>query len=104
MKFELVDFYYIEPENRKVKFKDNIGTVHIYAIEAKLDIRGIHVQKCGRKIYFKFPYYQAIDPETGKRIFYPHLNFIDQNDKDELNRFLNVDVKNIINEKLALRE
>ena len=104
MKFEFIDFYYIDPKDRKAKFKHNVGSIHIYAVDLRLDIRGIHVHQFGKKIFFKFPYFQAFDAEAGKKVFFPHLNFIDDQVKKDLSAFLNSTVKNEVRKKLALRE
>lgn len=62
MKFELVEFYPISDK----KHKKTVGTVHIYAIDCQLDIRGILVSTSGKAMFFHLPHYTTKDQETGE--------------------------------------
>lgn len=96
MKFELVEFY---PEQHK-KFKDTVGTVHIYAIDCQLDIRGILVTKRGKAMYFTLPHFKAKDQETGEIVRYPHIRWTNQDTHKEMLDFLHREVKPLVLETL----
>lgn len=85
MKFELVDFY---PQGLPEKRKDFIGTVHIYAIDYDLDIRGILVTRRGKKLFFTFPHFRTIDRETNLPVKYPHIHFTNPEKQKEMMDFL----------------
>lgn len=88
MKFELVDFYPIKNnKNKKI-----LGTVHIYAIDCELDIRGILVFLHCKKIFFKFPYFKAYDQETNEEIKYPHIIWTNNSTQKEMMDFLKNEV------------
>ncbi len=89
MKFEFVEFYPAPSYNIK---KDVVGTVHIYAIDCQMDIRGIVVIKRGKHLYFKFPHFHGEDPETKKRTIYPYIRFTDEKTHQELLDFLHTKV------------
>ncbi len=97
MKFELVDFYpATEP-----RFKKNaVGTVHIYAIDCQLDIRGILVTKHGKGLFFNFPHFRAVDSETKQEVRYPLLGWTNESTQKEMMDFLHKEVKPIILEKM----
>ena len=96
MKFELVEYY---PINNK-QFPRTLGTVHIYAIDCELDIRGIIVTKQGKGIYFNLPHYNAKDQETGENVRYPHIRWTNQKTQEEMLDFLHREVKPIVLESL----
>ena len=83
MKFELVEFY--QTKNTKKA----IGTIHIYLIDIKLDIRGILVLKKEDKIFFSFPHFKAIDSDTKKMVSYPFIRFNDNTQKQMMDFLLN---------------
>jgi hypothetical protein len=97
MKFELVEFYpATEP-----KFKKNfVGTVHIYAIDCELDIRGILVTKNGKSMFFNFPHFKALDSETGLEARYPLIRWTNEATHKGMMDFLHKEVKPIILEKI----
>lgn len=71
MKFEFVEFYPVKDK----KLKKLVGTVHIYAIDCELDIRGIRVFKHGNGIHFNFPHFKAVDSETNEEVTYPFIRW-----------------------------
>lgn len=93
MKFELVDFYPVDEKNR-VNFKNNfLGTVHIYAIDCRLDLRGIKVLKQGRNLFFSIPHMFGFDHETGAKVTYPVFRWEDEQDHKDMMAFLHEEVK-----------
>lgn len=100
MKFELVEFY---PINNK-KFKNTVGTVHIYAIDCELDIRGILVSVRGKAVFFHLPHYIGKDEETGENVRYPHIRWTNQKTHEEMLDFLHREVKPLVLESLKSRE
>lgn len=95
MKIEFVEFYPSQNvlEN-KVSNKNNfLGTVHIYLIDEEMDIRGISVFKTGASLYFGFPYFNGIDPETKEKTRYPHVRFVNEKKQKEMITFLMDEVK-----------
>jgi hypothetical protein len=100
MKFEFVEFYPIKkPRNNQVK-----GTVHIYAIDCDLDIRGIAVHVHGKAMYFNFPHYSAIDEETGNVVRYPHIRWTNEEKHQSMMDFLHKEVKPKVWESLKKQE
>lgn len=100
MKFEFVEFYPIKNnKNRRA-----LGTVHIYAIDCGLDIRGILATKQGKGIYFNFPHYNAKDQETGEDVRYPHIRWTNEKTNQEMWDFLRNEVRPIILENLRKNE
>lgn len=91
MKFELVEFY---PEKKALRGKRVcLGTVHIYAIDCELDLRGIAVSKHGKGMFFNFPHYSAIDSESGEKVRYPIVRWTNQKTHEEMMNFLHKEVK-----------
>lgn len=101
MKFEFVEFY---PVNKKFQGKNKkaVGTVHIYAIEAEMDIRGIRVSKNGKAIFFLLPHTTTLD-EAGNEVKYPFLRFTNPKIHQEMMDFLHSEVKPKIYEKLKTK-
>ncbi len=89
MKFELVDFYPMKND----KFKQTVGTIHLYIIDCELDIRGILVNVRGKSMGFKFPYFKTQDLETGQIIKYPHINWTNEKTQKQMMEFLHQKVK-----------
>jgi len=93
----MVEFY---PQKNK-KNKHMVGTIHIYCIDCELDIRGISINKHGKKnIYFNMPHYTAIDEETGENVKYPHIRWTNEKTHNEMLDFLYKQVKPIILKRL----
>lgn len=99
MKFELVEFYAIDNK----EFPKTLGTVHIYAIDCELDIRGILVTKQAKGIYFNLPHYNAKDQETGENVRYPHIRWTNQKTHEEMLNFLHREVKPLVLKNLKAR-
>lgn len=75
MKIEIVEFYPYQTENGPQIHK---GTLHIYLIDWKLDLRGIQVQKLNNQWRFYLPVGFGIDHETKQKVRYPILSFTDR--------------------------
>ena len=108
MKFELVDFYPADEINKRKNF---VGTVHIYAIDCQLDIRGILVTTHGKGMFFNLPHFKAIDKETKSVVRYPLIRWTNEATHKEMMNFLHQQVKteiwnrlNILNSKVKLHE
>lgn len=101
MKFEFVEFYPISKEF-KAKNRKAIGTVHIYAIEPEMDIRGIRVAKNGKALFFLLPHTTTTD-EEGNEVKYPFLRFTNQKTHQEMMDFLHSEVKPKIIERLRAK-
>ena len=100
MDFEFVEFYPVN-EQDKGKISDKIvGTVHIYCIDCKLDIRGIQVSFFNRGVYFNIPRYPGYD-ENGKKIRYPLISWTNQEDNKSMLNFLHNEVKPIIKKRMG---
>ncbi len=91
MKFEFVEFYPIS-KHQKLKNRKAIGTVHIYAIEPEMDIRGIRISKAGKSIFFVLPHTTTLD-EEGNTVKYPFIRFTNPKSHKELMDFLHEEVK-----------
>lgn len=98
MKFELVEFY---PATEPKK-KNFLGTVHIYAIDCELDIRGILVTKHGRGMFFNFPHFRAKDEETKGWVRYPLIRWTNDATHKEMMDFLHEQVKPEIKKRLGI--
>lgn len=96
MKFEMVEFYRTDLK----KNKNILGTVHIYAIDCELDIRGIRVWRQGKGMWFNFPHLRALDNETGKEVMYPLIRWTNEATHKEMMDFLHNEVKPKIREIL----
>jgi hypothetical protein len=90
MKFELVDFYPADEFNKRKNF---VGTVHIYAIDCQLDIRGILVTTQGKGMFFNLPHFKAIDRETKTVVRYPLIRWTNDATHKEMMDFLHQKVK-----------
>jgi len=98
MRFEFVDFY---PLTSK-RHKNVVGTIHIYAIDCELDIRGIVVVVNGNSIFFNLPHYRAVDEQTKALVRYPHIRWTNQATHKEMMDFLHQTVKPEIRKRLNL--
>ena len=104
MKFEFIEFYEATEETKAKKGKKCLGTVHIYAIDCELDIRGINVTKNGKAIFFHIPHFNDIDKDTGQRVRYPLIRFTNQQTHQEMMDFLNKNVKKEIKKRLNIQD
>ena len=93
MKFELVGHYPLTDKNRGSLKENQLGTVHIYIVDYKIDIRGIRVHKAGKGIFFNFPHITSKDPDTGEGVKYPVFRLSDEKEHKELMDFLHQKVK-----------
>ena len=100
MKFELVEFYPV----KKSKHKNMVGTVHIYAIDCELDIRGIAVNWNGKSMFFYLPHYKAVDSETGDLVSYPHIRWTNEATHKEMMNFLHQEVRPEIMKRLNIKK
>lgn len=101
MKFELVEFYPVGKNPQKKLNKNFLGTVHLYFIEEKFDLRGIKVVLRSKSIYFLTPHMWGWDEDEQKIVHYPVFRFTDENKHKEFMDFLHNEVKPIIKERLA---
>lgn len=103
MKFELVDFYPITDKNRGNSKRNVLGTVHIYAIDCQLDIRGIKITQNGKNMFFHLPHIFSQDHETGEKVRYPVFRWTKESTHTEMMEFLHNQVKPIVQEKLKAK-
>lgn len=85
MKLEIVEFYKFAP-NPERKDSDKctmLGTLHVFLIDYNIDIRGIHVYKRKKGIFFMIPSQVSYDIEEKKNVKYPIINFIKAEEKKE---------------------
>lgn len=76
MKIEIVEFYpFLNKDNTR---QINKGTLHIYVIDWKLDIRGVRVEKQNNQWRFYLPVLYGLDPETKQKVKYPIFSFTDR--------------------------
>lgn len=101
MKFELVEFYPAMEPKRNKKF---LGTVHIYAIDCGLDIRGIRVTKNGKGIFFNLPHFKAVDSETKVEVRYPLIRWTNDATQKEMMEFLHLQVKPVVLKNLNFKK
>lgn len=85
MKIELVGFYPFKTRKNK---NSPVGTCHIYLCDYDMDIKGILVMKKEKQCFFRFPFSQGIDEETGKKVLYEVISFTDPNKKKQILDFL----------------
>lgn len=88
MNFEFVEFYPVP--NAKGQ---HVGTVHVYVIDIRMDIRGIKVKKQGSKVFFIIPSIMTNDAETGKKVLYPIVAWVEKKDKKQFMEFLHREAK-----------
>jgi hypothetical protein len=90
MKIEFVEFYphIVSKEAKGRKNKNYIGTVHVYLIDAQLDIRGINVYRNKDSFKFSLPFRVAFSADTGELGRYPCISFTDPKKHKELMDFL----------------
>lgn len=81
MKIEIVEFY---PFKTPDGYRIHNGTLHIYLIDWKIDLRGIKVQKINNQWRFYLPVGFGIDPETKQKVRYPILSFTDRDTQRRL--------------------
>lgn len=99
MKFELVEFYPTTDKNRGKFKKHDVGTVHIYAIDANLDLRGIRVVTKGQNskhVVFLPPHISTRDGISGEPVRYPVFRFTMPEDHKAMIDFLQAEVKPVV--------
>ncbi len=101
MKFQFKQFYPLTDLNRGRERENALGTVHIYVVDCKLDIRGIRVSTSEKGIYFNMPSVLAADHETGEKVRYPVLHWDTKTQKEMLD-FLHNEVKPEIKKRLGI--
>lgn len=86
MKLEIVEFYPLQPGDKRPKKPgakgELLGTMHVYLIDFDLDIRGVRVIKNkgkGRNCVFLMPNCKAIDEDTKESVVFPVVNFPNKN-------------------------
>ncbi len=78
MKIEIVEFYREIPYKTNQKSRKILGTMHIYLIDYKIDLRGIVVSRIKNFYFFRLPHGKQRDIETGKLTSYPILSFSEE--------------------------
>lgn len=102
MKFEFIEFYPIPIVEKKQKL---IGTVHIYLIEKKMDIRGIKVFRLkGKNFRIQLPYMRGWDSEEKKEVQFPVVSFADDEENQEFWTFIREDVYQKVRGKLVFED
>jgi hypothetical protein len=81
--FEIVGFY--PCDEKKPKTKKFVGTLHVYDIEFKLDIRGCPCFKRPASFYVSPPMKKDWDPDEQKVVVYPIICY----EPEKQNIFLN---------------
>lgn len=102
MKFEFVEFYPIPIVDKKQKL---IGTVHVYLVEKKMDIRGIKVFKLkGKNFRIQLPYMRGWDSEEKKEVQFPVVSFSDEVENQEFWTFIREEVYQKVRGSLIFEE
>lgn len=103
MKIEIQEFYPFTKEGYEGCF---LGTLHVYLIDLNMDIRGIEVLVVKNKYKFYLP--KKYEMKKGYKIWYPVINFLDNNKNKELKKELNKKglefIKNYMNEQNKQKE
>lgn len=94
MKVEFVEFYPLPENKNKIH-----GTLHIYIIDYKLDIRGIYAKIQKGRFCFRFPYKTGYDPESNEKCFYPIVSLCEP-DMKKLVKILKIDGEKFVNDRL----
>lgn len=81
MKIEIVEFY---PFKTADGYQIDNGTLHVYIIDWKLDLRGIRVKRKTGTWYFWLPIAYGIDHETKEKVRYPILSLTDKEEQRRL--------------------
>ncbi len=102
MKFELVAFYEATKEVKSKRGNNCLGSVHLYLIDIGVDIRGIHVSKQGKGMFFQVPAAYGFDKELGKEVRYPVIGFTDDKIYQDMMNFLKTEVFQHIKKVLGM--
>lgn len=95
MKIEFVEFY---PYHSKKVYIIH-GSLHVYIIDWKLDIRGVYVRITNNKFWFRLPHLSSVDAETGSFVGFPVISF-DAKDREEFFKILETDGKKFVKDRL----
>ncbi len=79
MNLEVIECYVIERDDKNHTFK---GSLHVYLIDIKADLRGIHVSKNKNKWFFALPFQSSRDINATDRIRFPVFSFNDYKKTD----------------------
>lgn len=97
MEIEIVEFY---PDlDKKPLFKNLIGSMHVYIIEDKIDLRGVRVFLNRNGLYFKMPCLVGLDEETKKKVLYPLFSYQDREKDKKLREQIKIKGTKYIQEK-----
>lgn len=94
MTFEVVEFYPNTIEKDYIQ-----GSVHVYWIEENLDIRGVYYRKKLGKDRVCMPHMIGKNPDTGKQVRYPVLNFLEPEKNKLILKAVKKAVKEYMNEQ-----
>lgn len=103
MKFEFVEFYPNQSHLISDRRTKCLGTVHVYAIDCELDIRGIVVSRRGKSLFFSIPHFYGFDEETGKPTRYPLIHWTKAETQQEMMDFLHKEVKPEVVKRLFVK-
>lgn len=78
MEIEVVEFYPIHKKGSNIE-----GTLHIYLIDKRQDLRGIYVTKEKKKWRFEMPYRVQYDKETKKEQKFPVFCYTQPEEQQE---------------------
>lgn len=96
MNIEIVDFYMIKEDEAKKLWQ---GTCHAYFIDYKMDVRGIKIVKNKNYIWVSMPATSAIDADTGEKVWYPLINFIEPDTTKALRSAIRNSAREYFNQK-----
>jgi len=105
MKFEIVGFYPLTEKNYRGEPEDFLGTLHIHLPEIGLDIRGIRVvqQKKDKKdkLFFYMPSIVTNDGETGEKVRYPVVRWLNNDDQKSMIKFMHENAPAVIRDEMS---
>lgn len=81
MEIEIVEFYEFKRDEKKQRLE---GTLHVYLINEKIDLRGIYLVRHKNKVYIQMIYKKAIDLDTKEEVSYPIFSYADPKKNKEL--------------------
>lgn len=83
MKIHVIEFYPFDFDKNRARGR-MIGSMHVYLVALKMDIRGILVHKLKKGFKFYLPNGVGKEPETGRRVKFPIITFTDQKVQNSL--------------------
>lgn len=99
MKIEFVEFYPYASKRENVIH----GSLHLYIIDWKLDIRGVYVRIIDKRFWFRLPHLSSIDAQTGNYVGFPVISF-DAKDREIFFKILKTEGKKFVKDRLKSGE